>query len=623
MLKKKMNQIETQFWAAILCVGVVAVSGLLFVKSATAVDEPAGLDLKEYEDELSGVVKRDPRCLVDKNGLPRRVIVTRNGAGLFDKPEEGSKRIKSVGMFDRLYLYVEESAGFRRVGVDPFGEAAAGWLPATFCLDWDSDEILFLNNESVPEQVKQVHVWKTAEDAIEGNPDKAIYSENPAEANANDVFFPVLQRDPTGTAFQIGFVFGGDQGNRNQYGKPLTQGERRQVVSNLSVINIVLLMDATGSMTAQIEEAKSRAVAMVDRLEHDTLLTTVDDSKQIPLTVNFSLIAYRDVGDEFEVEPFVPLTHDRDAIKRGIGGLTANGGGDEAEMVVDAVRTLLDMPGLDQGELTIGVLIGDAPPHEEDEKLLTDLGTELRARNITLHGLVCGESKLTESTFESIATASGGKVLKLEQLDSVVETIIAEIKTRLVPLPVEIALVEEAVSEGKTILEAGRELGLSDRETLMVQHNFLVARGADVASSGIEFRTGWVKIRPGTDSRLRLHVLTPRWKLAQTLARMLGLTNDIGFKPGAADKARALVSTALGLQAGGTSASAGLEKSGQTATERGESVPEPSLTVKRGEGAAVKFNQANRAKILKLIEYWRNAALWQHEHAYIPVDLLP
>ena len=605
------------FWK-VLCAVIVMMVVVVSNVDASAVDETTSLDLTEYEEELSGVVKRDPRCLVDKNGLPRRVIVTRNGAGLFEKPEEGAKRIKSVGMSDRLYLYVEESAGFCRVGVDPFGEATAGWLPTSFCLDWDSDEGLFPNRAGVP-----VLVWKTAEDTIEGNADKAIYSENPAEANANDVFFPVLQRDPTGTAFQIGFVFGGDQGSRNQYGTPLTQQERRQVVSNLSVVNIILLMDDTASMFSRIEEAKRNVVVMVDRLEHDTLLKTLDDSRQIPLTINFSLIAYRDAGDEFEVRTFVPLTHDREAIKHGISGLTANGGGDEAEMVVEAVRSLLEMPGLDQGELTIGVLVGDAPPHQEDEKLLTELGTELRARNVTLHGLVCGDSKLAESTFESIATASGGKVLKLEEVDSVVEAIITEIRTRLVPLPVEKALVEGAVEEGKTILEVGRELGLSDQETRMVQHNFLVARGADVAPSGIEFRTGWVKVRPGTDSRLRLHVLTPRWKLAQTLARMLGLTNDIGFKPGAADKARALVSTALGLQAGGTSASAGLEKSGQTAAERGESVPEPSLTVKRGEGAAVKFNQANRAKILKLIEYWRNAALWQHEHCYIPVDLLP
>lgn len=623
MLKRKLVETAKRSFIAYTCLGLIAVSNVLFCARGAAVDESPGLDLKEYEDELSGVVKREPSCLVDKNGLPRRVIVTRNGAGLFEKPEEGAKRIKSVGMFDRLYLYVEETAGFRRVGGDPFGEAAAGWIPSSFCLDWNSDEGLFLNSASIPDDVKQVLVWKTAEDAIEGDPEKAIFSENPAEAHASDVFFPVLQRDTTGTAFQIGFVFGGDQGNRNQYGKQLSEQERTQVLRNLSVINIVLLMDSTGSMSGRIEEAKNRAVALVDRLEHDTLVKSLDDSRKIQLTVNFSLIAYRDVGDEFEVQQFVPLTNDRDVIKNGISSLTASGGGDEAEMVVDAVRKLLDMSGLDQGELTVGILVGDAPPHEEDEKLLAELGTELRARSVTLHALVCGDSRLTESTFESIATASGGHVLKLEQADSVVEAIVKQIKTRLVTFPVETELVEIAVSKGTTILEAGREIGLSDRETRMVQQNFLVARGADVAPSGIEFRNGWVKVRPGTESRLRLHVLTPRWKLAQTLARMLGLTNDIGFKPGVADKARALVGTALGLLAGGTSASAGLEKSGQSATERGGSVPEPSLVVKRGESAAVRFNQANRAKILKLIEYWRNAALWQHEHAYIPVDLLP
>ena len=240
----------TQYYTRLWIAPLIA----LALSSATYSDESpltdTTMDLKEYEDELSGFVKRNPLCLADKFGLPRRVVVTRNGAGLFEKPEEGATRVKSVGLFDRLYLYLEEDKGFCRVGVDPFAESVAGWLPASFCLDWNSDEGLFLNTTSVPEQVSRVQVWKTAADAIEGDPEKAIYTENIDHdvAHALDVFFPVLEKDPTGTAFQIGFVLGGDQGSRNQYGRPLTTPEKQQVVRNLSVINIVLFIDCTARL---------------------------------------------------------------------------------------------------------------------------------------------------------------------------------------------------------------------------------------------------------------------------------------------------------------------------------------------------------------------------------------
>ncbi len=111
------------------------------------------------QDEDRPISSRTPqrraRCLVDENGLPKQVLICSNGTGLFAKPEEGADRIQTLGLFRRLYLYLEgERDGFHRVGQEPFGESPTGWVPSAFCLLWDHNEMLFLTKDSGPERAK-------------------------------------------------------------------------------------------------------------------------------------------------------------------------------------------------------------------------------------------------------------------------------------------------------------------------------------------------------------------------------------------------------------------------------------------------------------------------------------
>lgn len=588
--------------------------------------DPSDLDLEKYAEELQGIGKREPKCLVDAHGLPQRVIITRNGTVMFEQPKDGAKPLKTLALYERLFLYVEDTGnGFLRLGTDPFGEGPTGWVPEAFCLQWNHDEMLFLNDASVPDEVRRIHVWRTHEDALKGDPSTAIYSENiePGRGNVSDLFFPVLEKDRTGTLYKIGFLFGGDGGNRNEYGQKLTPREINEIAHNLHIVNVQLVMDATGSMAAHIAEAKRRATEVVDALERDLVLQSLTtEGKRIDLTVNFGLLAFRDRGDEFEIKTFVPLTNDRERIKTQIASLEAAGGGDEPELVVPALQAALATEGLVRGALNVIVLIGDAPPHEQEESILTELGHSIKAKYCSVQALVCGESAVTSATFETIATASGGKTHKIADAKEAIDQILTELKTRLSGLPIEEALVEGTVQDGQSFRKAGQSLGLSARETRMLG-KFLVARGADVAPAESEFRSGWIKVRPGTQTRLKLHVYTPRWKLAQTLASMLGISQRITLRKNLAKDAPALVKSFLGLQAGGASSAVGLDKSGQSVADRAQGLPETTPGVERGERAAVQFNQQNRAKILKLIEYWRNVSLWEHEFCWIPVELLP
>ena len=48
-------------------------------------------ELENARQELGDVAKSRPECLVDDNGLPKLMIITRNGTGLFDKPRGGGR----------------------------------------------------------------------------------------------------------------------------------------------------------------------------------------------------------------------------------------------------------------------------------------------------------------------------------------------------------------------------------------------------------------------------------------------------------------------------------------------------------------------------------------------------
>ena len=67
------------------------------------------IDLEQYAKELSGITHRRPACLVDEHGLPNRVIINRNGAGMFEEPKPKSKRTRTLSLYDRLYLYVDDT----------------------------------------------------------------------------------------------------------------------------------------------------------------------------------------------------------------------------------------------------------------------------------------------------------------------------------------------------------------------------------------------------------------------------------------------------------------------------------------------------------------------------------
>ena len=132
-------------------------------------------------------------------------------------------------------------------------------------------------------------------------------------------------------------------------------------------LDVVFVVDATGSMGWAIDEVKARIADVVDWVRD-----------LVPIA-RFGIVAYRDAGDpEFEVRA-QPLTYSVAKLTRFLGGLSAAGGGDLGEGVLAGLRTGIVDAGWRPAGKRLMILVGDAPPHRDEVAALERLVTGFRA----------------------------------------------------------------------------------------------------------------------------------------------------------------------------------------------------------------------------------------------------
>ena len=111
------------------------------------------------------------------------------------------------------------------------------------------------------------------------------------------------------------------------------------------IVDIVFLIDVTGSMQPCIDALKKNIATFVDAL------TTGDANNSSPVRDwRASIVGYRDVtdGDKWiEVNPFV---RDPSILKQHLSTLVAEGGGDEPESLLDALYKVATMPEAEKGD---------------------------------------------------------------------------------------------------------------------------------------------------------------------------------------------------------------------------------------------------------------------------------
>jgi hypothetical protein len=178
----------------------------------------------------------------------------------------------------------------------------------------------------------------------------------------------------------------------------------RTVPSPLPV-DLLFVLDVTGSMQAQIDQLKN-AVSILEMN-----LTALQNRPRL----RFGLVQYRDRGDDFVVRT-VPFTEDAESFSKTISDVQADGGGDTPEDLQAALESAVDSMKWNDGGVRLAFLVTDAPPHLDygERTTYADAAHLARRRGIRIHTVGCGSLSVEgELVLRQIAQATGGKYVFL------------------------------------------------------------------------------------------------------------------------------------------------------------------------------------------------------------------
>ena len=172
-------------------------------------------------------------------------------------------------------------------------------------------------------------------------------------------------------------------------------------------LDLLFLIDATGSMGDEIDKLKASMAGIADQIAR---LPERPD-------IRYGLVAYRDRGDAFVVRPY-DFTYDLDQFQQTLAALVADGGGDTPESLNEALhRSIHELRWRTDDTVRMVLLVADAPPHldyaDEPFSYDTDMIEAVR-RGIKLFPV--GASGLEadgEYIFRQLAQFTGGKFVFL------------------------------------------------------------------------------------------------------------------------------------------------------------------------------------------------------------------
>ncbi|MBZ5714580.1 vWA domain-containing protein [Nannocystis pusilla] len=178
-------------------------------------------------------------------------------------------------------------------------------------------------------------------------------------------------------------------------------------------IDVVFVLDTTGSMSGLIEGAKQKIWAIANRLA----------SGEPRPDLRIGLVAYRDLGDEYVTRRF-DFSSDMDAVYAELLGYEVNGGGDHAEHVGRGLEDALERMQWTAGDkvLRLVFLVGDAPPHDDyqDSPTTDALARRAAERGIIINTVQCGAGPDAEVAWRRIAAATNGEYTRIAQDGGVV-----------------------------------------------------------------------------------------------------------------------------------------------------------------------------------------------------------
>lgn len=176
-------------------------------------------------------------------------------------------------------------------------------------------------------------------------------------------------------------------------------------------VDVVFVLDTTGSMGGLIEAAKQNIWAIA---------STLAQARQAP-EIRMGLVAYRDRGDEY-VTQVVDLSNDLDSMYARLLKFAAGGGGDGPEAVntglFDAVHKMSWSQ--DPQAYKVVFLVGDAPPHTDypGDVQYSEIVAEAVQKGIVVNTIQCGQQGDTVAHWQRIAALGRGRYFTVDQAGS-------------------------------------------------------------------------------------------------------------------------------------------------------------------------------------------------------------
>lgn len=167
-------------------------------------------------------------------------------------------------------------------------------------------------------------------------------------------------------------------------------------------LEIVFVLDTTGSMGALLDGAKQRIWGIVNEVMQES-----------HSSVRIGLVAYRDRGDEY-VTKVLPLTADLDQVYTTLMDYRAIGGGDDEEDVRTALAEAVYKASWSPASSDLAqiiFLVGDAPPHNDYGNSADTIVTANTAvqRGIVVNTIQCGTMGNTTRAWKEIAEHGNGQ----------------------------------------------------------------------------------------------------------------------------------------------------------------------------------------------------------------------
>jgi von Willebrand factor type A domain len=179
-----------------------------------------------------------------------------------------------------------------------------------------------------------------------------------------------------------------------------------QPVTDPIALDVLFLIDTTGSMGDEIERIKNSLLSMTEKLR----------SMEREFDLRYAAVLYRDIGDEYVTKAH-PFTGDIKAFDAALATIRADGGGDGPESLNQGLAEAVGRADWRDGAAKVMFLIADASPHMDyagdvpyGESLKAALAAGIRIHSVAASGI----DPVGSLAFRQIAQFTRGKFIFIE-----------------------------------------------------------------------------------------------------------------------------------------------------------------------------------------------------------------